>query len=368
LAERCDFARDLEQEDRMGVRMSNRQLEWFGALAAAVAAVAVVPSAGQTPASGSAATGAQRAYTAPRTADGQPDLGGVWANNSVTPLERPKQLEGREFLTDEEVARLKARAQELFNGDGDAAFGDEIFAAALSDRDKYVADSFDKATGNYNSFWLVGRDFDNRTSLITSPRDGRVPPLTAEGQKRMKQMMALLSGGGRADSHEDRPLSERCITFGMPDTLAGYNSYYQFVQSPGWVAIYTERIHDVRLIPLDGRPHLPKNVKLLNGDSRGRWEGETLVVDTTNFNSQSGFRGSSENLHLIERFTRVSPDTIAYEITMDDPTIWTQPWTLMIPLKRTTDLIYEYACHEGNIGIMGVLSGARAEEKAAAGR
>jgi hypothetical protein len=332
-------------------------------LSVAAASLFLVPLAAQAPQSGRRTAGQAGAWKAPRTADGQPDLQGVWANNSATPLERPKELEGRERLTPEEMARLKARASALFNGAGDAAFGDEIFAAALSDREKYVADSFDKDTGNYNSFWLVDRDFDNRTSLIIDPPDGRVPPMLPQAEAKLQQYLVL--GPGKADSHEDRPYSERCITFGMPDLLAGYNSYYQIAQSKDHVAIYTERIHDTRIIPLDGRPHVAQNVRFWNGDSRGRWEGDTLVVDTTNFSSKTNFRGSSENFHMVERFTRVAPDTVAYEVTVSDPTTWTKPWTFMIPLKKSSDKIYEYACHEGNTGMFGVLNGARVLEKTA---
>jgi hypothetical protein len=210
--------------------------------------------------------------------------------------------------------------------------------------------------------WLVEREFDRRTSLITDPPDGRIPPLTEQGQKRMTGSAGTLPNG-RADGPEDRPLSERCITFGIPDTLAGYNSYYQIVQTPTVIALMSERIHDTRLIHLDGSPHLPSNVRLWLGDSRGHWEGDTLVVDTTNFSPRSGLRGSDENLHLTERFTRVSPTTINYEFTVDDPTVWTRPWTAMIPLKRSNDQIYEYACHEGNYALPGVLAGARMQEK-----
>ena len=348
--------------------MRRRSVQAMRTVAAAivVASVALVPAAGQQPPAAAKAPAASRVatpYKAPRTPDGHPDLQGVWANNNITPLERPKQLGERQFLTEQEVARIKSRAEQLFAGDGDAAFGDEIFAAALSDREKYVSDSFDKGTGNYNAFWLVGREFDNRTSLITSPANGRIPPLTADAQKRNAERTAARRGRGAADSYEDRPLGERCLTYGVPDTLAGYNSYFQFVQSSSWVAIHTERIHDTRMVALDGRPHLPKTVRLWNGDSRGHWEGETLVVETTNFNERSGYRGSAEHLNLVERFTRVGPDTINYEITMNDPTVWTTPWSLMIPLKKSKGHIFEYACHEGNYGLAGVLSGARAQEQ-----
>ncbi len=312
--------------------------------------------------------GGAAAYKAPRLAFGDPDLQGVWANNNATPLQRPKMLADRKFLTEAEVAKLKARAGDLFSGDGDAAFGDEIFEAALSDRTKYVADSFDKDTGNYNSFWLVDRDFDNRTSLIVDPEDGRIPPFTPEAEAR-NTALAAARKAHPADSWEDRPLNERCITFGFPDLLAGYNSYYQIAQSKTHVAIATERIHDVRVIPIDGRPHAPKSIRFLHGDSRGHWEGETLVVETTNFTKAGGgsfLGGATDSLRIVERFTRMSPKAVRYEITMEDPATWTRPWTLMIPLRNSNEKIYEYACHEGNVGMVGILSGHRAQERAAA--
>jgi hypothetical protein len=341
--------------------MRHRHLALLGrfGVAVAVAALALVPLAGQAPTSGSRSG----SYKAPRTANGQPDLSGVWANNSATPLERPKLFDGRATMTEEEMKRVQKRAQELFDGAGDAAFGDEIFEAALSNREKYVADSFDKETGNYNSFWLVGRYFDNRTSLITDPADGRIPTMTKEGEKRAEAALLANVGGTVFDSHLDRPQPERCLSFGFPDLLAGYNSYYQIAQTDDWVAIYTERIHDTRLIPLDGRPALPKNIKFWHGDSRGKWEGDTLVVETTNFSGQMSFRGSSDKLKVVERFTRTAKDTLQYEVRIEDPTTWTKPWSFMIPLKHSDEKIYEYACHEGNTGLMGVLTGARVQGK-----
>jgi len=299
-------------------------------------------------------------YTPPRLANGKPDLQGIWANNNATPLERPKILADRAYLTPQEVEALRKRQEEIFGGDGDAAFGDAIFEAVLSDAAKYKPTTFDASTGNYNAFWLVEREFDNRTSLITDPSNGRVPPLTDAAKQRAQQ-----SPRNRAlnDGPESRNLSERCITFGVPDLLAGYNSYYQIVQSDTAVVFYAEKIHDARVIYLDNRPHLPKSMLSWFGDSRGRWEGDTLVVDTVNM--KAGLRGASENLRLIERFTRIGPNTIHYEVTVDDPTTWTQKWTLMIPLKRTDEHIYEYACHEGNSSLAGILAGARAQEKPA---
>ena len=336
------------------------------AMMTAVLLLTRMPVAGQSNTAAPKATAAAGTYKAPRTADGHPDFNGIWANNSATPLERLPEFKGRAMLTDEEVARLQRKAREIFSSGADAAFGDDFFKAAIADDKDKASDrssrSFDQVTGNYSAVWLVEREFDRRTSLITDPPDGRMPPMTPAAQKAFTtDLGAALTG--RADGPEDRPLSERCITFGIPDTLAGYNSYYRFVQSKSAIAINTERIHDTRIIRMDGTPHVAKNVKLWLGDSRGRWEGDTLVVDTTNFAPGSGIRGSDENLHLTERFTRVSPTKINYEFTIDDPTVWTKPWTAMIPLSQSKDEIYEYACHEGNYALPGVLGGARVKEK-----
>jgi hypothetical protein len=314
-----------------------------------------------------------KAWTLGRTADGQPDLQGVWGNNVATPLQRPKSLEGKTTLSDEEVAALKTAAAELFDGGGDAAFGDSVFEAAFAKAKTFV--SRDGKTGDYNHFWLVDRDFDRRTSLITDPPNGRIPPLTPEGEAKAAERRRNGPRGaegvidaGRADTWEDRGLGERCITFGAPRIGAGYNSYVQIFQSRDYVAIGMETIHDARIVPLDGRSHVPSNVRQWHGDSRGRWDGNTLVVDTTNYSSKAGLMNATDKLHVIERFTRVGPTTLNYEITFDDPATWTKPWTLMIPLKHTDEAIYEYACHEGNSGLEGILAGARAEEKRASER
>ena len=304
-------------------------------------------------------TAGPKAYTPPRTADGQPDLQGVWANNNVTPLERPAALAGKPLLTDAEVAALKAKASDLFAGDGDAAFGDDVFIAAVSGVQKFT--SSDATTGNYNQFWIADRDFDNRTSLITDPPDGRLPPLTPEAQKRGPNPQTNRQRG--SDGPEDRSLSERCITFGAPRIQAAYNSYFQIFQTRDHVAILMETIHDARIIPIDGRSHVGQNIRQWLGDSVGHWEGDTLVVDTTNYSPKSEFRGAHENLHVVERFTRVSPNRIDYEITVNDPTTWTKPWSAMIPLKLTHEEVYEYACHEANEGMVGILAGARNQEK-----
>jgi hypothetical protein len=312
---------------------------------------------------------AKSEWKLPRTVDGQPDFQGVWANNTATPLERPKQLEGRAVLTDAEVDALRKKAVELYNGNGDAAFGDDVYdtvLASLKGREagphKKAANEFDGGTGDYSSIWIVQRDWDNRTSLITDPADGKLPPMTPEGQRRHDEALAALDRPAAVAS--DRGLSERCITYGSPQLMAGYQSYYQFYQTAGAVVMMTEMIHDARVIPLGGRPHAPSVVKEWMGDSRGHWEGDTLVIDTTNYKPQSFFPETSDKLHVIERLTRTGPDMLKYEITVDDPETWKRPWSLMIPLRLSPVSIYEYACHEGNVGLAGILAGARAEERA----
>jgi hypothetical protein len=339
---------------------------------ASLALLLAVPTAGQTPKTGKSATPKPtvKPWTAPRTVDDQPDLQGVWLNNSATPLERPKALEGKQFLTDEEVAELRKRASRLFDGSGnsDAAGGDAFFLALLANPERYKNPN---ATGGDNGF---EREFDNRTSLVVDPPDGKIPPLTPEGLERVARRPAPGGGGQRLPAGpEDLSNALRCITYGTPRlgvnafNGAGALGYYQIVQARGYVVLTLEAIHEARIIPLDGRPHLPGNIRQLNGDSRGRWDGSTLVVDTTNFSPLSNFMGSAERLHLLERFTRVAPDTINYEITVSDPTTWTKPWTTLIRLRRRQEAIYEYACHEGNYVVMkGMLEGARAQEKAAA--
>jgi hypothetical protein len=349
------------------VQMSDRHLASTGVLAIMSAIVFVAPAslAGQARGTGANAAkeAASKTWTPPRTPDGQPDLQGVWVNNSATPLERPKALEGRSLLTDEEVSELKKRVARLFdvNGNSDFAGGDDVFLAALANPERFKNPN---ATGS--ALAMVERDFDHRTSLIVDPPDGRVPPLTPEAQQ--KRATAAVAGQRPPAGPEDLSNFVRCITFGMPrlgGNAASYNSYYQILQTAGYVVLVGEVIHDARIIPLDGHPHRPPSIRQWEGDSRGRWEGNTLVVDTTNFSPNSNFMGSAENLHVVERLTRVAPGTIDYEITLNDPTTWTKPWTAMIHLKETQDKMFEYACHEGNYHTMtGILAGARAEEKA----
>ena len=318
--------------------------------------LAAVPVSAQT------AEPTSETWTLPRTPDGRPNLQGVWANNSATPLERPEALAERESLTDEEVAVLRVAAGRLFGGGQDAAFGDGVFNAAFSDAEEQV--SGDGGTGNYSTVWMVDRDFDNRTSLITDPPNGRLPPSTDEAQERQTEARDHRRQHP-ADGPGDLSLQVRCVTYGVPRVGglgAGYNSYYQIFQTSGYVAILGEMIHDVQLIPLDEGPHVSENIRQWHGDSRGRWEGDTLVVETTNFSMKGAYRGSSDHRHLVERYTRVGPQTMHYEVTLTDPTTWTRPWTAMVPLKKTDDAVFEYACHEGNYAIAGILAGARADE------
>jgi hypothetical protein len=324
---------------------------------------AIVPLAGQskpsyrTPDAG---------YVVPRTVDGKPDLQGVWANNSVTPMTRPTQWKDKDRITDAELQELKGLVAKFTDQGGDAIFQSVVqMALDTKEKGKFDQTSYDPTTGNYNQFWMAEREWDNRTSLIIDPPNGQYPPFTPEGMKRaaaLADQSAPSESGpaGTADGPEDRPFNERCITYGAPLAFAGYNAYQQIIQSPETVVILQEMIHDARVVPVSSLPHLPKTVRQLHGDPRGRWEGDTLVVETTNFSG--GFQGSTPDVKLTERYTRVSRDYINWELTVDDPATWAKPWTFMIRLKRTDDQVYEYACHEGNHSMIGILAGARAEE------
>jgi hypothetical protein len=303
------------------------------------------------------ATGA--AYAVPRNAFGQPDLEGVWTNDSITPLQRPVAWANKTTLTDAELEQLKKVSRQLEES-GDALFGDELVLDALAGKQQSA--SHDLETGNYNGFWLPSRDIDKRTSLVIDPPDGRIPAETPESRTR-RAALAEQRRLHPADGPESRGLSERCITFGVPRFQAAYSSVYQIVQSPSHVVFSMETIHDARVIPIDGRAHLPASMRQWLGDSRGRWEGDTLVVESKNFSPKSNAMGSSSGLHLVERFTRVAEDVLQYDATLSDPTTWTRPWTARILFKRTADPLLEYACHEGNVGLAGILSGARTLEK-----
>ena len=317
----------------------------------ALPALAAAPAVGQS------------VWTAPRTADGQPDLQGIWANNRATPMARPEQLAGKATLTDEELADLTARIQGFRDNEqaGDL-LGDRLIQQALGDAE---FQDFDVVTGNYNAFWLVERQLDNRTSLVVDPPDGRIPGLTETAQARAATRRAYASAHP-SDGPEDRNLGDRCLHFAAPRMGSGYNSYLQIVQTPGHVAILQEMGHGIRTVPLDGRPYLDDDIQQWDGDARGRWEGDTLVVETRNYSPEARFNGATEGLHLVERFTRIRPDVLKHEITLNDAATWTRPWTVELLHTSTEDPIFEYACHEGNYAMPGILGGARLEERRAA--
>ena len=327
----------------------------FMAWAAVAAVLALTPSA---------AFG-QDGYSAPRTPFGHPDLSGIWMNNSATPLERPEQLAGRTTLSDEELAELTRRIDEFRDAEqaGDL-LGDRLIQQALGNPE---FQDFDVVTGNYNAFWLVERHLDNRTSLIVDPPDGRVPALTEAAAARAAERRAHLAEHP-SDGPEDRTLGDRCLHFDAPRMGAGYNSYFQLAQTPTHVAIFQEMGHFTRVIPIDGRPHADDAVRQWAGDARGRWEGDTLVVETRNYSPRARFSGATENLHLVERYTRIGPGVLRHEITLNDADTWTRPWTVELLHESTTDPIFEYACHEGNYSMPGILGGARLEEREAAVR
>jgi hypothetical protein len=303
---------------------------------------------------------ARSSYAVPRMPDGRPDMQGVWANNNMTPLERPKQFGLRQTMTDAEFEAVKKNLSSMIDG-GDAFFADELILAAVEGSTKFS--SRDTQTGNYGQAWLSERILDNRTSLIIDPPDGRIPPLAPGAAERARALAAERQKRGPADSAQDLGLSTRCVHAGTPNLRAGYQSYFAITQGPDVVALRTEMNHDTRIFPTNGARPLSNAITMYHGDSRARWDGDTLVVDTRNFSPNANFRGSTDGLHLIEKFTRVSDDTIEYVVTIDDPTVWSRPWTLMVPLKNTGEEMYEFACHEGNYGLAAILSGARAAER-----
>jgi hypothetical protein len=324
----------------------------------AALAVSLAGQSAKRASSGTPAT-AKSEWTVPRLPDGRPDMQGVWANNGMTPLERPKQFGDRATMTDAELADLKQRVQKMIDG-GDAFFGDELILAALEGKEKFT--SSDTQVGNYDQTWLSDRIWDNRTSLIIDPPNGRIPPPAAAAVARAAAQRAARQGRGPADRAEDLGLGTRCISFGTPNLFAGYQSYFEITQGPDVVALRQEMIHEARIFPIGAGPHVSSAIRQYHGDSRAHWDGDTLVVDTINFVNAS-FRGSTESLKLTEKFRRVADDTLEYHVTIDDPNVWSRPWTLMIPLKRTGEGMFEYACHEGNYGLPAILSGARVQEE-----
>jgi hypothetical protein len=301
-------------------------------------------------------------WTATRTPDGHPDLQGIWTTHTFTPLVRPARYAGQEFLTEKEAAELST----LLIQDEVDPLTVGIFGASDEERRKRVVQN--DPTHYDNALWLTtpGQKplSSNRTSLIYDPPDGKIPALTPDALKRV----AAKRANAGFDSYENRPLQERCILWtheGPPMLPPPYNDVLQIMQTPGYVLVLRELAAAPRLIPTDGPPHVPEKIRLWNGDSRGRWEGDTLVVDTTNFTDKSGFQGSTSALHVVERFTRVSVDRIAYRFTVDDPSTWTRPWSAEIPMIATKGPLYEYACHEGNYGLRDILSGARFMEREA---
>jgi hypothetical protein len=297
-----------------------------------------------------AAPPAGQNQTIPRTPDGKPSLEGVWTHATITPLERPPELGDKRFFTKEEAGQYEKDVRERTNADRRDGGAEADVGRAYND-------------GWYNRGTHVVPTL--RTSLIIDPPDGRIPALTPDAQKKAADR-AEYRKLHPADGPEDRSLSERCIvwrTAGPPMMPGPYNNNYQIVQSPGVVTIVSEMIHDARVIPTDGSPHLPANVRQWMGDPRGHWEGNTLVVDTTNFTDKTNFSNSDENLHLTERFTRTGPDSLIYEFKVDDPSSFTRPWTAQIPMSKTDGPLLEYACNEGNYAMTGMLGGARAEEK-----
>jgi hypothetical protein len=295
----------------------------------------------------------KKTWTVPRTPDGKPDLQGTYTTATLTPLERPAELAGKPFFTEQEAVAYETQLLKTTNRDRRDGGADTDVGRA------------------YNEFWFSRGDHivtSRRTSLITDPPDGKIPALTPSAAKAQTERNAI-NREHAFDGPEYRNLAERCLlwaTAGPPMLPGGYNNNYQIVQGPDYVMILVEMIHDVRIIPTDGRPHLSSNVRLWLGDSRGRWEGDTLVVDTTNFTDKTRFRGSSESLHMIERFRRVDANTILYRATVDDPATFSKQWTLEFPFVATAGPVYEYACHEGNYAMPDILGGARkleAEQK-----
>ena len=343
--------------------MMQRLVRRSAALVTVLAFAALAPAAAEAQAQ-------DADWTAPRTPWGHPDIQAIWNNGTITPLERPEDLAEQAFLSPEEVAEVERRAQERVDREN---------APSTVRTEPLPAGG---AVGAYNSYWteqstsVVGT---HRTSLITDPENGRLPPLTPEALARItspesRRLADVQNGAAPADGPEEMGLSERCLWYrGIPSIPTGYNNNYHFFQTPDTVVILQEHIHDLRVIHLDGRPHLPDGVRQFAGSSRGRWKGDTLVVETTNLREpfirrwrrpeHSLSRGKlSEAATVVERFTRTGPDTLDYTFTVDDPETWTRPWSGALPYARQEQPMFEFACHEGNYGMLNMMTGSRAEE------
>ena len=321
--------------------MRNRYLVTVCTIAAMVVSVSTLATA--------------QSSTPLRTAWGDPDLGGVWNNSTLTPFQRPERLGDQEFLTEEEAANVEQEAVDR----NERLLNEEAQRTEVGGN-----------IGAYNNFWMdrgTNTVDTRRTSLIIEPSNGRYPALTPAGQRRAAEGSARR---GRADSFTDFSAGVRCIlgfNAGPPFTPSAYNNNMQLFQTPDTVVIMTEMVNTSRVIPLDGRPHLDADVLQWSGDSRGRWEGDTLVVETRNFDPKRRWRNSSHQMRLVERFTRVDADTLEYEFTITDPDTWVSAWTASVPLRLNPDPVFEYACHEGNYSMPVMLGGARVEEREAAG-
>jgi hypothetical protein len=329
-------------------------------LAGLVATVAVLgaavelraQSSGESSPKAAAAKTTAKRGTPKHTQWGDPDLQGVWDYRTITPLERPQNMGDRQFLTDAEAAQLEARAAKRLDEPPDASVpANTIHAPYWTDPGRRVLD-------------------DKRNSLIIDPPDGRLPALSAEGQFRLATRGRGGTGGregGKADGPEDRSTLERCITQGLPTSNLPtlYNNNIAIYQTPGYVALVHEMVHETRIVPLDGRPALSPSIRQWEGSSRGRWDGDTLVVETTNFSDKTSYRGSGPAMHITERYTRLGDKTVGVEITVEDPGTWARPWTAALTMRPSEGPIFEYACHEANIGLKDILEVARDEDEKA---
>ncbi len=316
------------------------------AVAIAMAAVAPIPAGAQS----------AQSETVMRTPDGQPHISGIFTFRTLTPLQRPSALEGRETLGAEEAAQFEASERIRLNRD--------LFDPETGAPNAGYQPRAEGGVLSYNEFWYergVELTADKRTSLVVDPPSGRIP-FKPEYQA-AAQIRRLNLRNGFADHYTDRSLADRCImgfNAGPPMVSSAYNNNVQIFQVPGYVVILNEMVHNARIIPIDGRPH--GELRQWSGDSRGRWEGETLVIETRNFLRETSLGGSSADTYLVERFRRMDPDTVMYEFTVEDPNNFTRPWTAMMPLRRTDGPLFEYACHEGNIGMHGIMAGARRKD------